>query len=115
MFHTEYMANIRTRLPEVDHRLEDMDRYGIEVMVLSLTNPGVQGIPEPQQAVDTARRLNDRLAEVVSQHPNRFAAFAAVPLQDPPAAANELERAITQSGFKGALINGFSNVGDAET
>ena len=42
-------------------------------------------------------------------HPDRFAAFAAIPTPDPKAAADELERAVTQLGFKGALINGTTN------
>jgi 2,3-dihydroxybenzoate decarboxylase len=92
-----------------------MDRYGIQVMVLSLTQPGVQGICDRVQAVDTARRLNDQLAEFVDQRPERFAAFAALPLQDPAAAGDELERAVRSLAFKGALVNGFSNLDDEQT
>ena len=56
-----------------------------------------------------ARGANDRLAETVRAHPDRFAAFAALPTPDPEAAADELERAVTQLGFKGAMIHGLTN------
>ena len=114
-FEPEYFADVRRRLADSSLRIEDMDRYGIETMVLSLSQPGVQGIFDRDTAVDTARRLNDELAEVVARHPRRFAGFAALPLQDPAAAGDELERAIKQLGFRGALVNGYSNIGDAQT
>ena len=114
-FEPAYFDDVRRRLADLSLRLEDMDRFGIEMMVLSLSQPGVQGLVRREQAIDAARRLNDELAEVVARHPRRFAAFAALPLQDPAAASGELERAINDLGFKGALVNGYSNVGDAQT
>jgi len=59
-------------------------------------------------------RANDFLAEQVSKRPDRFQAFAALPMQDPELASRELERCITQLGFKGALVNGFSQVDTAD-
>jgi predicted TIM-barrel fold metal-dependent hydrolase len=103
---------ITPALLDVDRRLSLMDRAGIEKMVLSMTTPGIQGEPDPVAAVRRARQLNDALAEVVRAHPGRFWGFAAVPLQNPRAAADELERCVTQLGFVGALYNGFSNVGN---
>jgi gamma-resorcylate decarboxylase len=111
----DYYADVRRRLGDSAARLEDMDRFGIATMVLSLSQPGVQAIPDRARAADAARRLNDELAEVVAAHPQRFAGFAAVALQDPQAAAVELARAVNDLGFKGALVNGFSNIGDADT
>ncbi len=88
-----------------------MDRCGVERMVVSLTQPGIQGIPDRAIAVDTAKRMNDDLVEhFLAAHPNRFAGFAAVALQDVRAAGDELERAVSQLGFKGALINGYSKL-----
>jgi gamma-resorcylate decarboxylase len=115
IFGAAYMTDVRQRLEDVEQRIEDMDRYGIDTMVLSATQPGVQGICNTAEAVDTAKRLNDGLAAVVHRQPERFAAFAALPLQDPAAAIDELHRATTDLGFKGALINGFSNIGDETT
>jgi len=60
--------------------------------------------------------MNDDLAEqVLAAHPNRFAGFAAVALQGVRAAGDKLERAVSQLGFKGAMINGYSNIGDMDT
>ncbi len=63
----------------------------------------------PRSAVRLARAANDRLRETVRAHPDRFSAFAAIPTPDPKAAADELERAVTKLGFKGALVNGLTN------
>jgi 2,3-dihydroxybenzoate decarboxylase len=109
----EYFKAVQLRLQEYKLRLEDMDATGIRTTILSLTQPGVEGILDAQKAVDMARRMNDHMAEFfVANNPGRFLAFAALPLQDPKAAAKELERAVQQLGFKGALINGYSNIGD---
>jgi 2,3-dihydroxybenzoate decarboxylase len=53
--------------------------------------------------------------DVIARHPDRYAGFAAVPLQNPEAAANELERCVKQLGFKGALVNGYSNIQNEDT
>lgn len=112
----EYMADAEKRLVDATMRLEEMDRLGIERMVLSLTSPGTESILDPKRAIDFARRTNDLLAERwVAAHPSRFSAFATVPLQEPKAAADELERAVTGLGMKGALVNGYTNVGDSDT
>jgi gamma-resorcylate decarboxylase len=109
----KYFATVQQRLTDVNSWIEDMDRGGIERMVLSLTQPGIQGIPDRKIAVDTAKRMNDDLAQIVAANPKRFSGFAAVPLQDVRAARDELERAVSQLSFKGVLINGYTNIGDA--
>jgi predicted TIM-barrel fold metal-dependent hydrolase len=60
-------------------------------------------------AVDLTRRVNDRLHAAIAGFPSRFAAFAALPTADPPAAADELERCVTRLGFKGAMIHGMAH------
>src|SRR5215469_620848 len=57
----QYFAPLQKRLSDVKLQLEDMDRYGIARMILSLTQPGVQGIPDRAIAIDTAKRMNDDL------------------------------------------------------
>ncbi len=88
-------------------RIAEMDAHGIDVQVLSMVQPGLEHSPA-DKAVPVARAFNDRLAESTAQHPDRFAAFAALPTADPAAAADELARAVNELGFKGALINGRS-------
>ena len=91
-------------------RLQQMDEHGIELMLLSLNAPAVQAVPNPAQAAGLSQRANDFLAEQVAKRPNRFQALAALPMQDPDRAARELERCVRELGFKGALVNGFSEV-----
>src|ERR1700759_3607552 len=88
-------------------RLADMDAAGIDVQVLSVEPPGTQDL-DPATAVQLYRQANDRRAEAVGDHPDRFAGFATLPTPDPAAAAAELERTVTGYGFKGALINGHT-------
>ncbi len=96
-------------LEDVDARLAQMDELGIELAVLSLGSDGIQGIADVEVAIRTARAANDALAQIVADHPDRFAGFAAIALQDPGAAADEVERSVRDLGFKGALVNGYSD------
>ncbi|HEX2214765.1 MAG TPA: amidohydrolase family protein [Mycobacterium sp.] len=90
-------------------RLEQMDAAGIDFQILSLFDPGVQEMDDVASAVDLARRANDDLAETVRQNPTRFGGFAALATQDPDAATAELQRAVTDLGLVGGLINGRSH------
>jgi 2,3-dihydroxybenzoate decarboxylase len=108
----EVWPELRHRLLDFqDQRLRLMDASGIEIMILSLNAPAVQGIPDVQQAAEIARISNDVLAQEVAKRPDRFAGLAALPMQDPQRAAQELQRCVEDLGFKGALVNGFSQVG----
>jgi predicted TIM-barrel fold metal-dependent hydrolase len=94
-----------------DKLLGQMDQHGVEMMILSLNAPAVQAIPDVKRAVEVARRANDLLAEQVARRPDRYAAFAALPMQDPEIAATELTRCVKELGFKGGLVNGFAQIG----
>src|SRR6187549_2287574 len=89
-------------------RLKEMDEAGIDVQVLSHGAPSTQKLGA-DIAADLTRQVNDRLAKICTANPKRFAAFAALPTVDPKAAADELERAVTKLGFKGAMLHGMSN------
>jgi predicted TIM-barrel fold metal-dependent hydrolase len=89
-------------------RLEIMDKTGIELAILSLNAPGIQAVLDTRRAIELARKANDRMAEAAARHPKRFAAFAALPMQDPDAAAAELTRCVKELGFKGSMVNGFT-------
>jgi predicted TIM-barrel fold metal-dependent hydrolase len=90
-----------------DSRIEEMDAAGIDVQVLSLTSPGVQQM-EAAEAVAIAREQNDYLADRVRHYPDRLAGFAALPTPVPDEAAEELERTVSEYGFKGAAIMGHT-------
>lgn len=87
-------------------RLDQMDLAGIDFQILSLFDPGVQEYSDVADAVDMAKRANYELAGTVRARPDRFGGFATLATQDPAAAAAELERAVTDLGLVGALING---------
>ncbi len=91
-----------------EQRLRAMSQAGIDFAVLSSVGT-VQGVLDATRALDIAREANDGLAEIVRSRPERYAAFATVPLQDPSAGADELERAVTQLGMKGTLLFGQTN------
>ena len=90
-----------------DHRIAAMDEAGIDMQILSNV-PGAEALPS-SLAVELARQANDTVAAAITKHPDRFRGFATLPLGDPAAAAAELERAVRDDGFVGALINGHVN------
>jgi 2,3-dihydroxybenzoate decarboxylase len=89
-------------------RIKEMDEAGIDLQVLSHGAPATQRL-DAEPAVRMARAVNDRLHAVVKANPARFAGFAVLPTADPKAAADELERAVTKLGFKGAMVHGLTN------
>jgi predicted TIM-barrel fold metal-dependent hydrolase len=104
---------LRDRITDIHGRgIPEKDKAGIEMTLLSLNAPAVQGIFDTARAVDVARRANDHLAAEVAKSPTRFQGLAALPMQDPDAATREIDRCVRELGFRGALVNGFSQAGD---
>ena len=91
-----------------DRRLKEMDKYGVDMHLLSLTAPGVQMF-DADTATDLARLANDRLAEVISRHPTRFAGLASFAPHSPKRAAREMERAVKELKLNGFMINSHTN------
>ncbi len=88
-------------------RLKDMDKYGIDVNILSLTTPSVEVVPA-REGVIWAKKVNDYYADLCQKHPKRFYAYATLPYQDIDEAIKELERAYRDLGVKGIMM--FSNI-----
>jgi gamma-resorcylate decarboxylase len=110
----EALREVERRLLDVGaQRLADMDATGIEYAILSLNSPGIQAETDAHQALNDAKQVNDTLAEIVAANQRRYGGFATLPMQDPQGAATELERCTTELGFHGALLNGYTNIGDA--
>ena len=97
-----------------EKRIAEMDKYGVEMMILSLNAPAIQAITDPKMANEIARKANDYLAAEVQKRPDRFRALAALPMQNPELAAKELQRCVKEHGFVGALVNGYSQIGDRD-
>lgn len=92
-----------------EQRLQNMDKIGVEKAILSLSGPGIQAEPSTEIAVRKASECNDFLAAEMAKQPTRYGGFAHLAMQDPIAAADELERAVKQLGMSGAMINGQTN------
>jgi aminocarboxymuconate-semialdehyde decarboxylase len=88
-------------------RLEDMDRVGIDVEVLSVSTPNVFFAEEARQG-EVARLVNDAYAELIARHPKRFRGFASIPMDDPGRALDELHRAIDTLKLSGVIL--LSNI-----
>ena len=95
-------------MTDVGRRLEDMDRVGIDVEVVSLSTPNVFFTGAEHQP-EIARIVNDSYAELIAQHPTRFKGFASIPMDSPDAALAELHRAIDDLKLNGVIL--LSNIG----
>ena len=95
-------------MTNVAQRLEDMDRVGIDVEVISLSTPNVF-FTGAQHQPEIARMVNDAYAELIARHPARFKGFASIPMDNPDAALNELHRAIDDLKLNGVIL--LSNIG----
>jgi predicted TIM-barrel fold metal-dependent hydrolase len=102
---------------DVEFHLARMDRQGVETSVLSLLGSfcWIEAQP-PEVSGRLCRIVNDGLSAICRKHPGRFAAYAALPLTDISAAADEFERALGLPGMIGAQLpgNAFLTRKDAE-
>lgn len=99
---------LSTVLDVGERRLARLSAGGVDKAVLS-SLATVQGVLDPTAALRIAREANDAMAKLVQQQPDRYAGFATVPLQDPKAGADELERGVRQLGLKGTMLFGQTN------
>ena len=92
-------------LLDFESRLRYMDENRIDVQVLSFTSP-VSDLVPAEEAVKICRQANDITKQHMDEYPGRFQGFAALPMADPKAAAEELERCVKELGFCGTLLAG---------
>ena len=100
----EFFRRVDRRLFDIDARLEDCDRSGVDVQVLSTVPAMFSYWAKPVDAAHVARFLNDDLATVVATHPNRFVGLGTIPMQDTAMSIDELERCTTELGLDGIEI-----------
>ena len=104
MIRDKVFREITDNVWEPTKRIEECDRAGVSMQVLSTVPVMFSYWAKPADALDLSRRLNDHIAEVVRAHPTRFAGLGTIPLQDPDLAAQELERCVRELGLRGAQI-----------
>ena len=92
------------QLTDMEYRLAEMDRFDVDMHLLSITAPGVQAF-DTELGCDLAVLANDKLAAIIKRHPTRFAGLAAVAPQSPERAAREVKRAMTALKLNGIIIN----------
>jgi aminocarboxymuconate-semialdehyde decarboxylase len=106
--HGYTLAWSRPDMFDVDHRLREMDRKGIDVRALSLSTPNVYPWSGAAQ-VRMTRYINDELAKLCRAHPDRFVGLASLPLHDVDASLLEIDRAVGELGMKGVIIGSNIN------
>jgi predicted TIM-barrel fold metal-dependent hydrolase len=95
---------LRRLLDLEGERIQIMDQASVDMHILSLTSPGVQTF-SADFATNLATVANDRLAEIIKNHPKRFTGLASFAPQDPQKAAKEIDRAINKLKLNGLIVN----------
>jgi predicted TIM-barrel fold metal-dependent hydrolase len=107
--HSPMMQQLSSKLADITgERLRSMDDNGISLQILSVAGAGAD-LLNSKDGPAFAKQYNDAIAEKINDYPDRFAAFAHLPMSAPKDAADEMERTVKTHGFKGALINGLTN------
>ena len=106
--HGTRVVTLTPPMTDPKKRIDDMDRVGFDVQVLTLSIPSVDIFP-PDVAEDMAKVVNDEIAGICGQHPDRFMGFATLPFLDSNRTVRELERCIEGLKFNGACIGSNIN------
>ena len=99
------MKDSAPKLSDIAVRLKDMDRMGIDIQAVSPAPNQTYYWTEPGMGQELARDVNERIAQVVAQHPDRFVGLGTVPLQDASLGIAELEHCVKKLGLRGVEIN----------
>lgn len=93
------------KLSSIEQRLKDMDRMGIDIQAISPAPNQTYYWTDPGQGAELARKVNERIAEIVAKWPERFVGLGTVPLQDAGLAVSELAFCMKRLGLRGVEIN----------
>ena len=102
----EWHRRVRPQHMDVDAKLADMDKAGIQTTALSINDPGPErfGADAPK----VARLAHDFIGDVIKAHPSRFFGLATLPLYHMDESLRELDRCVDKLGFRGILL--YSNL-----
>src|SRR5262245_63763261 len=100
----KFFRNINDNVWEPTRRIEEMDRQGVRIQVLSTVPVMFSYWAKPKDALDLSRLLNDHIAEVCRAHPDRFSGLGTLPMQAPDLAIRELERCVRDLGMAGVQV-----------
>ncbi len=92
-----------------EQRIADMDSLGVDIQVVSTTAAFYRYDLDTEVTAAMHRECNDEVSQLTKDRPDRFAGLANIPMQDPTAAIEELERSMVTLGLKGAMINDTAN------
>lgn len=104
-FQMAHGQDIMPKITDTSLRLAEMDATGVDVQAISTAPNHYAYWAEPGLGRDVAQTVNNKIAKVVGEHPDRFVGLCTVPLQDPQLAVAELERAVNDLGMRGVEIN----------
>lgn len=112
-----YLSDILGRINNIDSRVANMDAANISTSVVLFGAPGIQGVFNTSYATSAASLVNDEISRIYKygNHSGRFEFWCSNALQDPPSAAQELERCVKELGGIGSFIGGYTNNGSADS
>ncbi|MEM4417455.1 MAG: amidohydrolase family protein, partial [Nitrososphaerota archaeon] len=86
-----------------DARVEEMNSGGLDIQVMSISEPWVDFLPSPQ-SIKLARLVNEDIARACEKYPDRLAGMITVPLNDVDSAVDEIGRGVRELGLRGVII-----------
>lgn len=113
----ELVAAAHSKRTDYRIRLKGIDKLGFDIQAVSMNLPPAYYYADGEQALEIARAANEGIGYFVSRAPDRFVGMCSLPMQDAALAAQELERAVTLLGLKGAWIltnAGGRDLGESE-
>ena len=99
------MKDRAPKLTDIELRLKDMDKMGIDVQAVSPAPNQTYYWTDPGMGAELSRSVNERIAEIAGKWPERFVGLGTVPLQDVSLAVAELDHCVKKLGLRGVEIN----------